>query len=37
MITHKVAFAPCPKGKERVHMQQHAEKTMTNQNDINKQ
>lgn len=37
MITHKVVFASCPEGKERVYMQQHAEKTMTNQNDINKQ
>lgn len=37
MITHKVVFAPCPEGKERVYMQQHAEKMMTNQNDNNKQ
>lgn len=37
MITHKVVFAPCPQGKEKVHMQQHAEKMMMKQKDINKQ
>ena len=31
MITHKVVFAPCPQGKEKVHTQQHAEKMITKQ------
>lgn len=37
MITHKFVFAPCPQGKEKVHMQQHTEKMMMKQKDINKQ
>lgn len=37
MITHKAVFAPCPQGKEKVYMQQHAEKTMTKQKGTNKQ
>lgn len=37
MITQRVVFAPCPQGKEKVYMQQHAEKMMTKQKDINKQ
>lgn len=37
MITHKVVFAPCPEGKEKVHIEQHAKKMRTKQKDVNKQ